>query len=106
MAWMALSSGLLLLIELFGWAELHPASVNQSFYRRCWRLCRRSNRLVSAIAHSACAGQRYRYTFLELRLWTVASRLTSVPTNRKLSRQTRFALLLPACRLLAANSVN
>ena len=63
-AWMALSSGLLLLIKLFGWAELHPASVNKSFYRRCWRPCRRSNRLVSAIAHSACAGQRYRYTFL------------------------------------------
>ena len=67
-------------------AELHPASVNKSFYRRYWRPRRRSNRLVSAIAHSACAGQRYRYTFLELRLWTVASRVASVGPSRTSSR--------------------
>jgi hypothetical protein len=76
--WIALSSGLLLLIELFGWAELHPASVKNHSPEDVGVDAVGQTQLVSAITRSACDGQRYRYTFPEPRFWTVVSGLTSV----------------------------
>src|SRR5260370_27769747 len=73
--WIALSSGLLLLIELFGWAELHPASVKNHSPEDVVVDAVGHNQLVSAITRIAFDGQRYRYTFPEPRFWTLLSQL-------------------------------